>query len=94
MVSIHADMVANVLAVRVHDGALVNRGDTIATVESMKMEIPVRSPVSGTVASVCVSVGDIVSEGDLLAVVEPEELQVAEGATEPANGLAEEPRGS
>ena len=37
--------------------------------ESMKMEIPVESPVAGTVAELRVGEGDVVQEGDVIAVV-------------------------
>ena len=36
-----AEMVANVLVVSVEVGTAVERGDTVALLESMKMEIPV-----------------------------------------------------
>lgn len=38
--------------------------------ESMKMEIPLFSPIGGTVAEVRVSEGDAVSEGEVLVVIE------------------------
>jgi biotin carboxyl carrier protein len=36
----------------------------------MKMEIPVTTPVSGTVTRILVSEGEVVQEGQILAVVE------------------------
>ena len=41
-------------------------GDTVALLESMKMEIPVISEHAGTVAAVKVAPGDVVQEGDVL----------------------------
>lgn len=62
-------MVANVWRVEVATGDSVNEGDTIVILESMKMEIPVFSPITGTIADVRVSEGSVVQEGDVIAVV-------------------------
>ncbi|MEV0698118.1 biotin/lipoyl-binding carrier protein [Saccharopolyspora sp. NPDC050389] len=67
---IRAEMVANVMTVSVAEGDSVNDGDSLVLLESMKMEIPVLSEVSGTVSTVAVKPGDVVQEGDLIAVVE------------------------
>lgn len=64
-----AEMVANVLAVLVHEGETVEAGQPLVLLESMKMEIPVVPEVAGTVARVAVTVGDVVQEGDLLVVL-------------------------
>ena len=49
--------------------ATVKTGDTIVTVEAMKMEIPVVAPEDGTVASIDVAVGDAVESGAVLATL-------------------------
>jgi biotin carboxyl carrier protein len=51
-------------------GAAVRAGDDIATVEAMKMEIPVSSPASGRIKTLLVSVGDMVEEEQALMVIE------------------------
>jgi acetyl-CoA carboxylase biotin carboxyl carrier protein len=61
-----AEMVANVMTVTVEVGAAVAVGDTVALLESMKMEIPVLAEVGGTVRAVKVAPGDVVQEGDVL----------------------------
>jgi biotin carboxyl carrier protein len=61
-----AEMVGNVLAVSVEVGDVVEAGDAVVLLESMKMEIPVIAEVSGTVSAVKVTGGDVVQEGDLL----------------------------
>jgi biotin carboxyl carrier protein len=66
---IAAEMVANVLTVVAEQGAVLEAGDTILILESMKMEIPVLAETSGTLVDLRVSVGDVVQEGDVLAVV-------------------------
>jgi acetyl-CoA carboxylase biotin carboxyl carrier protein len=66
---IRAEMVANVWKVVVAEGDSVADGDTLVILESMKMEIPVISEVSGTVSTLHVAEGDVVQEGDVIAVI-------------------------
>ena len=61
-----AEMVANVLTLVAEPGSVLEAGDTILILESMKMEIPVISEHTGTVSAVKVAVGDVVQEGDPL----------------------------
>ena len=70
MAEVLAEMVANVWRVLVAPGDAVAEGDALVILESMKMEIPVESPVSGTVRDVRVAEGGVVQEGDVIAVVE------------------------
>jgi acetyl-CoA carboxylase biotin carboxyl carrier protein len=67
---VRAEMVANVWKVVVAEGDQVEDGDTLVILESMKMEIPVLTEESGTVASLKVAEGDVIQEGDLIAVIE------------------------
>ena len=66
---IRAEMVANVWKVVVAQGDTVTDGDTLVILESMKMEIPVITEVSGTVDALHVGEGDVVQEGDVIAVI-------------------------
>lgn len=68
--TIVAPIVANVWQLHVQPGQQVAAGDTVAVLESMKMEIPVYADAAGTVTEVPVSQGQIVQEGDVIAVVE------------------------
>ncbi len=70
MAEVQAEMVANVWKVVVAAGDAVVSGDPLVILESMKMEIPVESPTSGTVTEVRVQEGGVVQEGDVIAVVE------------------------
>jgi biotin carboxyl carrier protein len=63
---VRAEMVANVLSVDVAEGDRVEPGQTMALLESMKMEIPVVPETGGVVLRVAVAAGDVVQEGDLL----------------------------
>ena len=66
---VFAEMVANVWKVVVAQGDHVDEGDTLVILESMKMEIPVESPMAGTVTELRVLEGGVVQEGDVIAVV-------------------------
>lgn len=67
---VRAEITANVWQVHVEPGQQVTEGDTLAILESMKMEIPVEAPVGGTVSQIQVAPNDQVQEGDLIAVIE------------------------
>ena len=62
---------AGVVTVGVAAGDQVNAGQTIATIEAMKMEAPITAPKDGTVERVAVSSTAQVEGGDLLVVVSP-----------------------
>jgi urea carboxylase len=53
-------------------GARVTAGDTLAIIESMKMEIAVTAPASGRLRSLTTSPGRTVRAGEILAVMETE----------------------
>lgn len=61
-----APMPGKILSIRVKPGAKVVEGDTVCTLEAMKMEMPISATVSGTVQAVHVSVGDTVAFDDAL----------------------------
>ena len=67
---VRAEITANVWQVHVEPGQNVAAGDTVVILESMKMEIPVESPVAGTVSEVKVAPNDQIQEGDIIAVIE------------------------
>lgn len=60
----------NVWKVLVEEGASVAAGETVAIIESMKMEIAVTSPAGGHVRQVRAAPGRAVRGGDVIAVVE------------------------
>lgn len=66
---ISAPMVGNVWRVNIEEGQDVGKGDTVAVLEAMKLELPVPSPVSGTVLQVLASPGSQVEPGTPLAVI-------------------------
>jgi acetyl-CoA carboxylase biotin carboxyl carrier protein len=64
-----AEMVANVWRVVAKEGEILEAGDTVLILESMKMEIPVLTEEAGTLAELRVREGDVVQEGTVLAVL-------------------------
>ncbi|HKV22865.1 MAG TPA: pyruvate carboxylase [Mycobacterium sp.] len=60
---------AGVVTVSVGDGDTVEAGQTIATIEAMKMEAAITAPKAGTVERIAVSQTAQVEGGDLLVVV-------------------------
>ncbi len=60
---------AGVVTVSVADGDSVEAGQTIATIEAMKMEAAITAPKAGTVSRIAVSETAQVEGGDLLVVV-------------------------
>lgn len=70
MAEVRAEITANVWQVPVQAGQTVSEGDELVILESMKMEIPVMAPCSGTVSQVAVAPDDQVNEGDLICVID------------------------
>ncbi|MBI2777100.1 MAG: helix-turn-helix domain-containing protein [Chloroflexi bacterium] len=66
-----APMPGNVLRIHVRPGDAVAAGDPIATLEAMKMEHVVATPIAGRVAELRARATDQVVRGQLLAIVEP-----------------------
>lgn len=68
-VSVEAEVTASVWKVLVAPGDLVEKNQELMILESMKMEIPLVSPVDGEVLSVTVAEGDTVQEGAVTAII-------------------------
>jgi biotin carboxyl carrier protein len=71
-IEVRAETQANVWQVRCAAGDRVAAGQEIVVLESMKMEIPVESPVTGVVRELRVAEGSPVKEGDVVAVLDPD----------------------
>ena len=70
MTEVKAELVGNVWKVEAKPGDQVAEEDVLIVLESMKMEIPVTSPVAGTVKEIRVNEKDVVREGQVLVVIE------------------------
>ncbi len=78
---LRASAPAVVVAVRAGVGQDVEAGETVAVLESMKMETPVRAPYAGRVREVLVSVNAQVDAGDALMRLDKigEDVEVEQG---------------
>lgn len=63
---------AGVVTIGVSEGDTIEAGQTIATIEAMKMEAGITSPNGGTVERIAVSTTAQVEGGDLLVVIPPQ----------------------
>ena len=68
-VQIKSPLPGSVIKVNVSVGQAVKKGDTLLTLESMKMENPILAEQDGTVAQVAVAAGQTVMQDDLLIVL-------------------------
>ncbi len=59
----------SIIKVMVSEGQAVKKGDTLLTLESMKMENPVQAECDGTVQQIAVTAGQTVMQDDLLVVL-------------------------
>ncbi|MEA1871809.1 MAG: biotin/lipoyl-containing protein [Chloroflexota bacterium] len=67
---IEAPLPGKIIRVEVTVGNTVEEGGAICTIEAMKMENPILSPVKASVIEVAVSPGQIVKTGEKIAVIE------------------------
>jgi acetyl-CoA carboxylase biotin carboxyl carrier protein len=70
MTAIEAHITGTVWKIECAVGDVIEEGDTVAILESMKMEMPVEAEDEGTVKEIRVAEGQSVSEGDTLVVLE------------------------
>ena len=66
-----APLPGTVVALLAEEGATLEKGAAILTLEVMKMEQTLRAPYAGVLKKIKCKVGDIVGEGVELAEVEP-----------------------
>ncbi len=69
-IRIESEIPGKVISIEVAPGDTVEEDDDILILESMKMEIPVASPGSGTIKEILVEVEDTINEGDPVAVMD------------------------
>jgi urea carboxylase len=65
-----AHVPANVWQVEVELGAVVQAGDRLFILESMKMEIAITAPISGTIIDIRCTAGQMVTAGQILCVLQ------------------------
>ncbi|AIC98409.1 MULTISPECIES: acetyl-CoA carboxylase biotin carboxyl carrier protein subunit [Bacillus] len=64
--TVSIQMAGNLWKVHVKAGDQIEKGQEVAILESMKMEIPIVADISGIVKEVKKNEGDFVNEGDVL----------------------------
>ncbi|MCL5266036.1 MAG: acetyl-CoA carboxylase biotin carboxyl carrier protein subunit [Chloroflexi bacterium] len=67
---ITAPMVGKIIKLHVKVGDHVGEDDPVVTMEAMKTEMPLVSPIDGTVKEIRVQAGQQVEADDVVAVVE------------------------
>jgi len=70
MTEVKAELVGNLWKIVTEVGQQVDEDDTLMILESMKMEIPITTPVAGMVKEILVKEGEVVQEGQTVAIVE------------------------
>jgi acetyl-CoA carboxylase biotin carboxyl carrier protein len=68
--NVEAHITGTVWKIEVAVGDKIEEGDTVAILESMKMEMPVEAEDEGTVKEILVEEGQAVNEGDPLVTLE------------------------
>jgi acetyl-CoA carboxylase biotin carboxyl carrier protein len=66
---VEAQITGNVWKIEKSVGDRVEVEEVILIIESMKMEIPVEAPSSGTILEILVAEGDSIEEGAVLVVI-------------------------
>ena len=67
---VKSEIAGSVWKITASEGDTLSADDIIVILESMKMEIPIVAPKSGTLAKLHVAEGDMIDEGQLIAIVE------------------------
>jgi acetyl-CoA carboxylase biotin carboxyl carrier protein len=70
MAQVEAHITGTIWKIECAVGDQVEEGDTVAILESMKMEMPVEAEDAGTVVKILCEEGQAVSEGDPLVELE------------------------
>ncbi|MCZ6460362.1 MAG: acetyl-CoA carboxylase biotin carboxyl carrier protein subunit [Gammaproteobacteria bacterium] len=70
---VESEVQGSVWKVEVAVGERVAAGDVLIILESMKMEIPVESPVAGVVSELRVTVEAAVDEEEIVAVIDSDD---------------------
>jgi acetyl-CoA carboxylase biotin carboxyl carrier protein len=70
MSAVEAHITGTVWKIECAVGDEIAEGDTVAILESMKMEMPVEAEDAGKVSKICCEEGQAVNEGDTLVELE------------------------
>ena len=70
MPDVEAHITGTVWKIECAVGDVIAEGDTVAILESMKMEMPVEAEDAGTVTEILCEEGQAVNEGDTLVILD------------------------
>jgi acetyl-CoA carboxylase biotin carboxyl carrier protein len=70
MAEITAHIAGTIFKIEKQAGEAVSEGEEVIILESMKMEIPLESPINGVIKEILVAEGDPVDENMVVAIVE------------------------
>lgn len=68
--SVESEVTGKVWKIEVSEGDQVSAGDVLIILESMKMEIPIESPESGTVKEILVAAEESIDEDQVVAIID------------------------
>lgn len=68
-VRVKSEIAGSVWKILKQPGEAVEEEEPVILLESMKMEIPVMAPRTGTIAEIRVVEGEMVAEGDVVVVI-------------------------
>jgi len=68
--TLRSQIPGKVISVAVKEGADIKKGDNVCVLESMKMQVGIKSHKDGTVKSIKVKQGGIVAKNDVIAEIE------------------------
>lgn len=68
--TVHSPLPGKILDLKVNPGSSVAKGEVLMVLESMKMEHPIKAPISGILKRMCVASQQVVEAGTIVAEVE------------------------
>ena len=68
--TLRSQIPGKVISIAVEEGANIKKGDNVCVLESMKMQVGIKSHKDGTVKSIKVKQGGIVAKNDVIAEIE------------------------
>ena len=68
--ALRSQIPGKVVSIAAEEGSLVKQGDTVCVLESMKMQVSVKSHKDGTIKSIKIKEGGTVAKNDVIAEIE------------------------
>ena len=69
-IALKSQIPGKVFSIAVEEGASVKKGDTVCTLESMKMQVAIKAHKDGTIKSIKIKEGGTVAKNDPIAEIE------------------------